>query len=331
MSTSSDRLPPRPTAPSPCPTSASTWCPRVNRRPRRPPPRRLPRCAARPTAGRRVAERVRATARGRAGLAVAVSLAALGASAPAAGATAPWRGTDRGARAAADVAPPPTPPRRRRVRPRRLIGCHVAGASYRLAGSRAHRVVALTFDDGPSAYTSRVLAILRRFGIHGTFFIIGEQVRGNEGLLRRELAAGNAIGNHTFTHANVSGGGIRQMLSTQGAIRRATGYTPCLFRAPYGAVSGLLMRPARGLGMNTIQWSVDPRDWSRPGTGAIYSRVVSAAHAGSIVILHDGGGNRSETVAALPRIIRTLKGRGLRLVTVSQLLGQPMSWRPVGG
>ena len=83
--------------------------------------------------------------------------------------------------------------------------------------------------------------------------------------------------------------------------------------------------------MGTIVWSVDPRDWSRPGTGAIYSRVVSAAHAGSIVILHDGGGNRSETVAALPRIIRTLKGRGLRLVTVSQLLGQPMSWRPVGG
>ena len=268
-----------------------------------------------------MAERVRATARGRAGLAVAVSLAALGASAPAAGATAPWSGTDREARAAADVAPPPAPPRRRRVRPRRLIGCHAAGASYRLAGSRAHRVVALTFDDGPSAYTSRVLAILRRFGIHGTFFIIGEQVRGNEGLLRRELAAGNAIGNHTFTHANVSGGGIRQMLSTQGAIRRATGYTPCLFRAPYGAVSGLLMRQARGLGMNTIQWSVDPRDWSRPGTGAIYSRIVSATRPGAIILMHDGGGPRGETVAALPRVISTLRARGYRFATLPQLLG----------
>ena len=248
-------------------------------------------------------------------------MAALGASAPAAGATAPWSGTDRQAWAAADVAPPPAPPRRRRVRPRRLIGCHAAGASYRLAGSRAHRVVALTFDDGPSAYTSRVLAILRRFGIHGTFFIIGQQVRGNEGLLRRELAAGNAIGNHTFTHANVSGGGIRQMLSTQGAIRRATGYTPCLFRAPYGAVSGLLMRQARGLGMNTIQWSVDPRDWSRPGTGAIYSRIVSATRPGAIILMHDGGGPRGETVAALPRVISTLRARGYRFATLPQLLG----------
>jgi peptidoglycan/xylan/chitin deacetylase (PgdA/CDA1 family) len=181
--------------------------------------------------------------------------------------------------------------------------------------------VALTFDDGPSAYTSRVLAILRRFGIHGTFFIIGQQVRGNEGLLRRELAAGNAIGNHTFTHANVSGGGIRQMLSTQGAIRRATGYTPCLFRAPYGAVSGLLMRQARGLGMNTIQWSVDPRDWSRPGTGAIYSRIVSATRPGAIILMHDGGGPRGETVAALPRVISTLRARGYRFATLPQLLG----------
>jgi peptidoglycan-N-acetylglucosamine deacetylase len=247
-----------------------------------------------------------------------VALALLAAAAAPASAAAPRAATAHLARPA-DAAPQPPPPRR--LRPRRLIGCRPAGGSYRLAGSRAHRVVALTFDDGPSAYTSRVLAILRRFGIHGTFFVIGEQVRGNEGLLRRELAEGNVIGNHTFTHANVSGGGIRQMLSTQGAIRRATGYTPCLFRAPYGAVSGLLTRQARGLGMNTIEWSVDPRDWSRPGTGAIYSRIVSATRPGAIILMHDGGGPRGETVAALSRVISTLRARGYRFATLPQLLG----------
>jgi peptidoglycan-N-acetylglucosamine deacetylase len=266
----------------------------------------------------RVAERARATAGRRRGLALALALAALGGSAAPARGAPPQGGPGGEAGAVADA---PQPPRKRRVRPRRVIGCHAAGASYRLAGSRARRVVALTFDDGPSAYTLRVLAILRRFGVHTTFFVIGRQVRGNEALLRRELAEGNAIGNHTFTHANVSGGGIRQMLSTQGAIRRATGYTPCLFRAPYGAASGVIIRQARALGMNTIQWSVDPRDWSLPGSGAVYSRILSTTRPGAIILMHDGGGPRGQTVAALPRVISTLRARGYRFATLPQLLG----------
>ena len=255
-----------------------------------------------------------ATARRRA-LATGLSVAAAGGlGIPAAALPRPRVTASRATAAAAAV---PRPPRR----PRRVIGCRAAGASYRLAGSRAHRVVALTFDDGPGVYTPWVLGILRRLRVHATFFIIGEQVWGNEALLRRELADGNAIGNHTFTHANVSGGGFRQMRSTQGAIRRATGYTPCLFRAPYGAVSRLLIGQARSLGMNTIEWSVDPRDWARPGTGAVYSRVVSATRPGAIILMHDGGGPRGQTVAALPHVIATLRSRGYRFATVPQLLG----------
>lgn len=204
-------------------------------------------------------------------------------------------------------------------------GCVARGPSFRARGPGRRKLVALTFDDGPSAYTPDVLRILRRFGVHATFFLIGEQVRPNGDLVRRELAEGNAVGDHTYTHANVSGGGgfaYSQIARTRDAIRRVSGgYTPCLFRAPGGAVSGALVGVARSLGMLTIQWDVDPRDWSRPGSGAIYSTVVGTATRESIILLHDGGGRRDETVAALPRIIRTLRSRGYGFVTVPELLG----------
>ena len=211
------------------------------------------------------------------------------------------------------------------ILPPRVAGCVPRGASYRARGPGNRKVVALTFDDGPSVYTSQVLRILRRFKIHATFFLIGEQVRPNASLVREELAEGNAVGDHTFTHANVSGGGslaYSQISRTRSAIRSASGYyTPCLFRAPGGAVSGALFPVARSLGMLTIQWDVDPRDWSRPGTGSIYSTVVGQARRESIILMHDGGGPRNQTVAALPEIIRTLRSRGYGFETVPDLLG----------
>jgi len=211
------------------------------------------------------------------------------------------------------------------ILPPRVSGCVPKGSSFRSAGPGHRKVVALTFDDGPSPYTSQVLRILRRFRIHATFFLIGEQVGPNARLVREELAEGNAVGDHTYTHANVSGGGslaYSQISRTRSAIRRASGYyTPCLFRAPGGAVSGALFPVARSLGMLTIQWDVDPRDWSRPGTGSIYSTVVGQARRESIILMHDGGGPRNQTVAALPSIIRTLRSRGYGFQTVPDLLG----------
>jgi peptidoglycan/xylan/chitin deacetylase (PgdA/CDA1 family) len=218
---------------------------------------------------------------------------------------------DRGTVAA--VLEPPTP-----------VGCDIRGPDYRRGGPRHRKLVALTFDDGPSFYTSQVLNVLERERVHATFFVVGREVAGGAVEVRRAIADGNAIGNHTWAHPNVSGGGsfaADQLRRTTRAVRAATGYSPCLFRAPYGAVSGALFAVARAQNMLTIGWNVDPMDWSRPGTDAIYSRVVGAVERESIVIMHDGGGPRNETVAALPRIIATLRARGYRLVTVPELLG----------
>jgi peptidoglycan/xylan/chitin deacetylase (PgdA/CDA1 family) len=223
---------------------------------------------------------------------------------------------DRGAVSARLLPPAPT-------------GCVARGASYVTNGPRDRRAVALTFDDGPGPYTARVLDILRRGGAKGTFFVIGQQVSAGRGVLRRALLEGLALANHSWNHANLSGGGLGQLRATNAVIRRATGYTPCLFRAPYGAVSGTLIGQARSLGMLTIQWDVDPRDWARPGAGAIQAggpsagaaRVLGGSRSGSIVVMHDGGGPREQTVAALPGTIATLRRRGYRLVTVPELLG----------
>jgi peptidoglycan-N-acetylglucosamine deacetylase len=209
-----------------------------------------------------------------------------------------------------------------------VVGCKAGGSSYRTNGPRDHRVVALTFDDGPFPLTPKFYDVLEREQVPATFFLIGEQVPGKGALLKRALRDGFVLGDHTWTHANVSGDGpaaARQISLTKDAIVRATGYTPCLFRAPGGAVSGPLISEARGMGMNTIEWDVDPTDWSTPGTDAIYSRVVSQTKPGSIILMHDGGGPRGQTLAALPRIISTLRARGYKFATVPDLLGlQPV-------
>jgi peptidoglycan/xylan/chitin deacetylase (PgdA/CDA1 family) len=119
------------------------------------------------------------------------------------------------------------------------------------------------------------------------------------------------------------------MAITSNRIKEATGFRPCLFRPPYGAYDSRVVSDARSLGMTTVNWDVDPTDWTTPGSEAIYQRVVSHVQPGSIVLMHDGGGNRSQTVAALPRIIQNLKGRGYHFSTVSQMLGQRTIWEPV--
>jgi peptidoglycan/xylan/chitin deacetylase (PgdA/CDA1 family) len=196
------------------------------------------------------------------------------------------------------------------------------------------REIALTFDDGPWPDTPQFLDLLERQHVVATFFEIGEQIAtwGQGGAIeRRMLADGDMIGDHTWNHANVSGGGgfaASEISSTADAIRAATGgFQPCLFRAPYGAVSGALISVARSLGFTTIQWDVDPRDWALPGTGAIAGTVISNAHNGAIVIQHDGGGNRSETLAALAQEIPALRAQGYRFVTVTDLLGMQLIYK----
>jgi peptidoglycan/xylan/chitin deacetylase (PgdA/CDA1 family) len=176
--------------------------------------------------------------------------------------------------------------------------------------------------------------MLERYNVPATIFQIGRQIAtyGQGGALeRRMLADGDMIGDHTWSHSVVAGAGPfarTQIEQAAVAVRTATdGFTPCLFRAPYGAVSPALLVEARSLGYTTIQWTIDPRDWALPGISEIESNVITNARPGAIVELHDGGGDRSQTLAALPDIITTLEARGYRFVTVTQLLQQRLVYR----
>ena len=213
-----------------------------------------------------------------------------------------------------------------------LVGCIPNGAPFVDNGPTSRRVVALTFDDGPWPATAQFLAILEREHVHATFFQIGEQIGTyGQAVDRRMLADGDMIGDHTWNHANVAGGGsfaAAEISRAAQAIHTATGgFQPCLFRVPGGAVSHALILQARAMGFTTIQWDVDPRDWARPGTNAIYQNVIDNTRPGAIVIQHDGGGDRSQTLAALPHEIDTLRARGYQFVTITQLLGQQLLYR----
>jgi len=209
-----------------------------------------------------------------------------------------------------------------------LDGCTAAGPSQRFGGPAAGKMVALTFDDGPSIYTPQVLSILNRHGVHATFFEIGRQVGPLAATSRAVIRDGDVIGDHTWSHPDLTvQNTAAQVRPTQAAIYNATGFRPCLLRPPYGIAPAGVVGVVRSLGLLTIQWDVDPADWSRPGASVIAQRVLSAVRPGSIVIMHDGGGDRSETVGALGTIVPTLLGRGYHLVTVPQLLGLRPAYR----
>jgi peptidoglycan/xylan/chitin deacetylase (PgdA/CDA1 family) len=209
-----------------------------------------------------------------------------------------------------------------------------AGCGYRPRttnvrnGPAGRRRIALTFDDGPSPYTSRILDVLEREQVPATFFVLGENVAGHEDLLSRMLADGDVIGNHSFTHVDLSKASsaeLTQIDDTQNTIRAATGFTPCLLRPPYGRTSKKLLGALERRHLTSTLWSVNPQDFLRPGTAKIRQRVLAGVKPGSIILTHDGGGDRSQTVAAIPSIVRTLKARGYTFVTVTDLLGLRVS------
>lgn len=185
--------------------------------------------------------------------------------------------------------------------------------------------VALTFDDGPNPpYTSQILAILQQYSIKATFFCVGRLVAAYPDLVQQEYADGNVIGNHTWSHPNLpllsSSDIVNQMGSTSDIISQTIAIRPVFFRPPYGALSAQVLTQANLLSFTTVVWNDDPQDWLRPGTNVIVARVLHVAGDGTIVILHDGGGDRSQTVAALPIIIESLQRRGYQFVTLQQMV-----------
>jgi peptidoglycan-N-acetylglucosamine deacetylase len=204
----------------------------------------------------------------------------------------------------------------RRGRP---IGCVPRRPLFRVHGPRGRRRLSLTFDGGPSRYTPTVLRTLRRFGARATFFLRGDQIRGRAHILRRTLRAGHELANHSYSHPHLPS--FRELARTNRLVRRLTGFEPCLFRPPFGVWNSRLIGDARRLGMLTIYWDLDSHDSVGADAATLFSRVVGLARGGSIVLMHDGPGQRPATRTALPRVLRALRRKGYRMVTVSELLG----------
>jgi peptidoglycan-N-acetylglucosamine deacetylase len=177
------------------------------------------------------------------------------------------------------------------------------------------KYVFLTFDDGPHPrYTAQILNILQAYGAKATFFELGEDVARHPELTRRAHLLGHSVQNHTWSHPDLrklSFASFKdQVQMTDQYIQAQTGYTPRCLRPPYGAVNSLVSKRSASLGKDVLLWEIDSRDWTRPGTAVIVSRVLAKLSNGSVILLHDGGGDRSQTVAALPTILKTLKARG---------------------
>jgi len=195
--------------------------------------------------------------------------------------------------------------------------------------------VALTFDDGPGPYTPGVLSVLERLHTHATFFAIGKMERYFSSSTVRALEDGDAIGDHTETHpmlAQLSAHDQYEELFEQIArVELLGGKRPVLFRPPYGSFNAATLRELKRLHLLMVLWSTDTGDYKQPGVSAIVERALLDVHPGAVILMHDGGGVRSQTIAALPAIIEGLRARGLRPVTVPQLLrddpppaGQPL-------
>jgi peptidoglycan/xylan/chitin deacetylase (PgdA/CDA1 family) len=183
--------------------------------------------------------------------------------------------------------------------------------------------VAMTFDDGPSAEnTPRLLDMLKQRNIKATFFLIGQNAAANPDLVRRILAEGHEIGNHSWTHPQLSKLSddkvTAEITKTQDAIKDASGFTPTLLRPPYGAITARQREwIPNQFGLTIILWSVDPLDWKRPGPSVVTQRILSQVRPGAIVLSHD---IHKQTVDAMPATLDGLIAKGYKFVTVSQLI-----------
>ncbi len=229
--------------------------------------------------------------------------------------------------ATADTRRPTPAPTRRRPRPSAALRerC-VPPRKSELSGSRPQQHVpcgaadiALTIDDGPDpTWTPKVLALLASLDIRATFCVIGRQAKAHPGLVAEVAHAGHAVANHTYTHRFLRTAGASQVHSeiarATDAVATATGVRPTHFRAPGGEWSPTVLAECRAQGLAPLDWSVDPRDWSRPGTSSIVKTIMTTTVPGSIILEHDGGGDRSQTLKALTVALPRLLAQGYRFV-----------------
>lgn len=191
--------------------------------------------------------------------------------------------------------------------------------------SRAkQRVIALTFDDGPHpTYTQGIVAVLQQQKVPATFFELGTNIKRYPALTQACVNSGSLVGLHSWDHKDFTKLSVdqinKQIQDTQAIYKKTTGKTAHWFRLPYGNSTTQIDGQLTTQGLNLAYWTVDTNDWRRPGADTIAARAISGAAPGAIILMHDGGGDRSQTVAALPKIITTLKAQGYTFVTVDQL------------
>lgn len=187
-------------------------------------------------------------------------------------------------------------------------------------GPGGEPLVYLTFDDGPAPrWTPKIQEVLERYGARATFFVIGEEVDRHPEVVRRLIDSGHAVANHTYTHSSLveldDTALAEEIEATDRAVVEAIGGpstgTRCL-RPPFGAIDAATIDRVARLGKDVVVWDIDTRDWSNPGVDAIAREVLSEAQPGAIVLMHDGVGDRTQTVAALEQILPELAARGYR-------------------
>ena len=192
------------------------------------------------------------------------------------------------------------------------------------AGGSERREIALTFDDGPGPYTPRLLDELERVHVPATFFEIGFMFRWFHGSITRELRMGDVIGDHTETHPMMAQLSLAaqpsEILDQTGWVRKYGGPFPRLWRPPYGSYNAQTLAILHQGHMLMVLWTVETDDYLRPGVGVIVHNALAGARPGAIILMHDAGGDRSQTIAALPLIVHALRKRGYKLVTVPQLI-----------
>ena len=204
------------------------------------------------------------------------------------------------------------------------------------SGEQPGKLLSITFDDGPSEYTSSILDILKEKHVPATFFVVGINAEQFPSMLRREYREGHTIGNHTYSHPNIARESEQmtrlELNTTLRLIENETGHGTKLFRPPYNADSQpqtpeeiVPIERAQGLGYITVAESIDPRDWE-PGVTVekIIAEVMDEKDngLGNMVLLHDGGGDRTATVAALPAMIDKLRAQGYQFVPLEQLMSR---------
>ncbi len=215
------------------------------------------------------------------------------------------------------------------------VGSVLAYTPFVKQGSTHAKDVALTFDDGPGPYTIKLLEVLERYRVKATFFAIGKMLQYFGAATVREVEDGDVIGDHTETHpfmATLSAHDQYEELFEQMArIELAGGRRPTLFRPPYGSFNATTMHELAKLHLLMVLWSADTDDYLQPGVSVIVERALQGAHPGAIILMHDGGGTRTQTIEALPLIITKLRAQGYHLVTIPRLLlddppvaGQPL-------